>query len=121
MAGTPSKTFDTFPNPHPDNDYVVTIATEEFTCVCPVTGQPDFATMTVEYAPGERCVELKSFKLYLWSFRDEGHYHEDVTNRILNDLVRALRPRRMMVTGDFNIRGGLHTVVRANYIKPERE
>ena len=119
MPSQPSKTLETFPNPHPDNDYLVTISSPEFTCVCPMTGQPDFATITVEYAPGERCVELKALKLYLWSFRDEGHFHEDVTNRILNDLVAATRPRRMTVTGDFNVRGGLHTVVRASYACPD--
>jgi len=113
---TPSKTIETFPNPHPANDYEVTISSPEFTCLCPLTGQPDFATMTIVYAPGERCVELKAFKLYLWSFRDEGHFHEDVTNRILNDLVAVTKPRRMTVTGDFNIRGGLHTQISATYI-----
>ena len=118
MPSQPSRTLETFPNPHPDNDYLVKIASPEFTCLCPVTGQPDFATITVEYAPGERCVELKAFKLYLWSFRDEGHFHEDVTNCILNDLVAATRPRRMTVTGDFNVRGGLHTVVTATYLPP---
>lgn len=117
MPTQPSKNFETFPNPHPGNDYVVRISSPEFTCLCPMTGQPDFATVTVEYAPGERCVELRSFKLYLWSFRDEGHYHEDVTNRILNDLVAATQPRRMTVTGDFNVRGGLHTVVTASYTR----
>ena len=119
MPSQPSKTLETFPNPHPSSDYAVTISSPEFTCVCPMTGQPDFATITVEYAPGERCVELKALKLYLWSFRDEGHFHEDVTNRILNDLVEATRPRRMAVTGDFNVRGGLHTVVRASYACPD--
>ena len=118
VPSQPSRTLETFPNPHPDNDYVVKIASPEFTCLCPVTGQPDFATITVEYAPGERCVELKAFKLYLWAFRDEGHFHEDVTNRILNDLVAATRPRRMTVTGDFNVRGGLHTVVTVTYLRP---
>jgi 7-cyano-7-deazaguanine reductase len=115
VPSQPTKTLETFPNPHPGSDYVVTIATSEFTCVCPMTGQPDFATITVEYAPGERIVELKSLKLYLWSFRNEGHFHEDVTNRILNDLVAATGPRRMTVTGDFTIRGGLQTKVVATY------
>jgi 7-cyano-7-deazaguanine reductase len=110
------KSFETIPNPHPDNDYTVTIAAPEFTCLCPVTGHPDFATITVDYAPGERIVELRSFKLYLQSFRDEGHFHEDVANRILNDLVAATAPRRMTVTADYTVRGGLHTIVRANYM-----
>lgn len=112
---TPSKALETFPNPHPSGDYEVSIVSPEFTCVCPVTGQPDFATISVAYTPGPRCVELKSFKLYLWSFRDEGHYHEDVTNRILNDLVAALAPKRMVVVGDFNVRGGIHTTVTARH------
>jgi len=111
----PSKHLETFPNPHPGNDYTVVISSPEFTCVCPMTGQPDFGTITVEYLPGERCVELKSFKLYLWSFREEGHFHEDVTNRILNDLVAATAPRRMTVRGAFNVRGGLTTTVEARY------
>ena len=87
----------------------------EFTCLCPRTGQPDFATLELEYVPERLCVELKSLKLYIWSFRDEGHFHEDVTNRILDDLVALLRPREMTVVGDFNIRGGIHTVVTASH------
>lgn len=115
MPSQPSKQLETFPNPHPIASYEVTIASSEFTCLCPMTGQPDFATITVSYLPGERCVELKALKLYLWSFRDEGHFHEDVTNRILNDLVAATTPHQMTVTADFNIRGGLHAVVVARY------
>ncbi len=115
MPSQPSKQIETFPNPHPNGSYEVTISSSEFTCLCPMTGQPDFATITVAYRPGERCVELKALKLYLWSFRNEGHFHEDVTNRILNDLVAATAPRQMTVTGDFTIRGGLHTVVVATY------
>src|SRR5262245_10497493 len=114
MPAESAKSFETITNPHPNNDYVVTIAAPEFTCLCPVTGHPDFATITVEYAPGERIVELRSFKLYLQSFRDEGHFHEDVANRILNDLVGATSPRRMTVTADYTVRGGLHTVVKAS-------
>ena len=87
----------------------------EFTCVCPMTGQPDFATITISYTPGPRLVELKSLKLYLWSFRDEGTYHEAVTNQILDDLVAALAPRRMTVVGDFAVRGGIHTTVTASH------
>ncbi len=112
---TPSKELETFPNPNPGRDYEIRFTCPEFTCLCPRTGQPDFATITVEYVPGEVCVELKSLKLYLWSYRDEGHYHEAVTNRILDDLVTAVRPRKMRVVGDFRIRGGIHTVVIAEH------
>ena len=119
MSSQSEKTFETFPNPHPENDYVVTIAAPEFTCLCPVTGHPDFATITVEYAPGERIVELRSFKLYLQAFRNEGHFHEGVPNGILNDLVAATSPRRMTVTADYTVRGGIHTVVTANYTRPD--
>jgi 7-cyano-7-deazaguanine reductase len=115
MPTTPSKTLETFPNPSPAREYVIAFDCPEFTCVCPMTGQPDFATIRIEYVPGETCVELKSLKLYLWSFRDEGAFHEAVTNRILDDLVAAVRPRRMKVTGDFAVRGGIHTVVTASY------
>ncbi len=121
MPTTPSKTIETFPNPHPDNDYVVTITSPEFTCLCPLTGQPDFATINVEYAPGERCVELKAFKLYLWSFRDEGAFHEAVTNRILEDLVRTTSPREMVVEGDFWVRGGIATKVTVRHLQAGRQ
>jgi 7-cyano-7-deazaguanine reductase len=112
---SPSKKLETFSNPEPGRDYTIDFTCEEFTCLCPRTGQPDFATFHVSYVPDETCVELKSLKLYLWSFRDEGHFHEAVTNRILDDLVAAVRPRRMKVVGDFNVRGGIHTVVTAEY------
>ncbi len=111
MPTEPSKTLETFPNPHPDRDYVVRVETSEFTCVCPMTGQPDFAHIAIEYVPDRLCVELKSLKLFFWSFREEGHFHEDVTNRILDDLVSALDPRRIEVRGTFNVRGGLQTTV----------
>jgi 7-cyano-7-deazaguanine reductase len=111
MPTQPSKTLETFPNPKPGRDYVIRFETDEFTCLCPKTGQPDFATIRIEYVPDSLCVELKSLKLYLWSFRNEGGFHEDVTNRILDDLVAAVRPRRLRVEGDFNIRGGIHTTV----------
>ncbi len=113
MSTQPSKTLDTFENPSPDRDYEITFDCPEFTCVCPMTGQPDFANITINYVPDERCVELKSLKLYLWSFRDEGHFHEAVTNRILDDLVSILSPRRVTVVGEFNIRGGIATTVTA--------
>jgi 7-cyano-7-deazaguanine reductase len=111
MPTQPSKTLETFPNPKPGREYVIRFETDEFTCLCPKTGQPDFATIRIEYVPDSLCVELKSLKLYLWSFRNEGGFHEDVTNRILDDLVAAVRPRRLRVEGDFNIRGGIHTTV----------
>ena len=115
MPSQPSKILETVPNPHPDREYEVEMTCPEFTCVCPMTGQPDFATLALEYVPDHACVELKSLKLYLWSFRDEGHFHEAVTNRILDDLVKATRPRRMTVVGDFLVRGGIHTVVTATH------
>ncbi len=115
MPSAPTKTLDTFPNPKPDREYEIRFACPEFTCVCPVTGQPDFATIRISYVPAEKCVELKSLKLYLWSYRDEGAFHEAVTNRILDDLVAAIAPRRMRVEGDFAVRGGIHTVVGAEH------
>ena len=115
MTTKPSKDLETFPNPNADRDYLISFDCPEFTCLCPRTGQPDFATIRIRYVPGELCVELKSLKLYLWSFRTEGHFHEAVTNRILDDLVAAVRPRRMSIEGDFNVRGGIHTVVRAEH------
>lgn len=115
MGTTPSRELETIPNPEPRRDYVVELECPEFTCVCPRTGQPDFAVVRVTYVPGPRLVELKSFKLYLWSFRDEGHYHEEVTNTILTDLVAALDPKKMVVEAEFNVRGGIRTVVKAVY------
>jgi 7-cyano-7-deazaguanine reductase len=115
VSTTPTKELEVFPNPNPGRDYTIRFRCPEFTCLCPRTGQPDFATIGIEYVPGEFCVELKSLKLYLWSFRGEGHYHEAVTNRILDDLVAALHPRRMRVEGDFKIRGGIHTVVTVEH------
>ncbi|GBD19061.1 MAG: preQ(1) synthase [Thermomicrobium sp.] len=121
MPTQPSKELERIPNPKPERDYEIEITTNEFTCVCPRTGQPDFATITIRYVPDQWIVELKSLKLYLWSFRNEGHYHEEVTNTILDDLVRTLQPRRMTVIADFNIRGGLHTVVTARYERTTEE
>ena len=109
MPSQPSKDLVALPNPHPGRDYEVRCETPELTCLCPETGQPDFALVTITYVPDDHIVELKSLKLYLWSFRDEGHYHEDVTNRILDDLVGALGPRRMTVTTLWNVRGGITT------------
>ncbi len=115
MPSRPTRQLETFANPQPGRDYEISFECPEFTCVCPRTGQPDFATIRIIYVPDALCVELKSLKLYLWSFRDEGHFHEAVTNRILDDLVALLTPRRMTVTGDFNVRGGIHTVVTAKH------
>ena len=111
----PSRTLATFPNPNPERDYEIRFECPEFTCLCPMTGQPDFATIRIAYVPDQTCVELKSLKLYLWSYRNEGAFHEAVTNRILDDLVSALGPRRCEVTGDFLVRGGIHTVVIARH------
>jgi 7-cyano-7-deazaguanine reductase len=120
VATRPKRILETFANPRRGRDYVIRFTCPEFTCLCPRTGQPDFATFTIEYVPDRRCVELKSLKLYLWSFRDEGHFHEDVTNRILDDLVTAVKPRRMTITGDFNVRGGIHTVVTVEHASRSR-
>jgi 7-cyano-7-deazaguanine reductase len=115
MSTQPSKQLDTFPNPAPERDYEIRFDCPEFTCLCPKTGQPDFATIRIRYVPNERCVELKSLKLYLWSYRDVGAFHEAVTNKILSDLVAATAPRRMTVEGDFWVRGGIKTVVEVSY------
>ena len=117
MPTRPSKTLEVVPNPHPDRDYEVSMRASEFTCLCPMTGQPDFATIQIRYVPDQYLVELKSLKLYLWSYRDEGAFHEDVTNRILNDFVTAARPRWVEVIGDFNVRGGIKTEIRATHGK----
>ncbi|MBI2986082.1 MAG: NADPH-dependent 7-cyano-7-deazaguanine reductase QueF [Deltaproteobacteria bacterium] len=115
MSAVPSEEVETFANPRPERDYEISMECPEFTCVCPRTGQPDFATIRIRYVPDGLCIELKSLKLYLWSFREKGAFHEDVINRILDDLVRACRPRSMTVVGDFNVRGGIHTVVTAEH------
>ena len=119
MSTEPSRNLETFPNPRPGRSYEIAFDCPEFTCVCPRTGQPDFATVKIRYRPDALCVELKSLKLYLWSYRDVGAFHEDVTNRILDDLVAAVKPAEMSVEGDFKIRGGIHTVVTARYPDPE--
>ena len=115
MATEPSKILETFSNPRPQRDYEINMECPEFTCVCPRTGQPDFANIRVRYVPAELCVELKSLKLYLWSYRNEGAFHEAVVNQILDDLAQAIRPKSMTVVGDFNVRGGIHTTVTATY------
>jgi 7-cyano-7-deazaguanine reductase len=115
VSTRPAKTLETFPNPASGRDYEIRFECPEFTCVCPMTGQPDFATIRIAYTPDKKCVELKSLKLYLWSYRDEGAFHEAVTNKILDDLAVALKPRKLSVVGDFMVRGGIHTVVEAHY------
>ncbi len=115
VAKQPREILESFANPRPGRDYEIRFECPEFTCVCPKTGQPDFATIRVRYTPGERCVELKSLKLYLWAFREVGTFHEAVTNQILDDLVAVLSPTRMRVEGDFAVRGGIHTVVVAEH------
>lgn len=115
MTTTPSKSLEVFPNPAPGNKFSVHIAIPEFTCLCPKTGQPDFATLFLDYIPADLCVELKSLKLYAWSYREEGAFHEAVTNRILEDLVAAVSPIYMRLTSKFNVRGGLFTHVVAEH------
>lgn len=113
-----SKKIETFPNPNPKRDYTINIDCPEFTCLCPVTGQPDFATFNIEYIPDKLCIELKSLKLYMWNYRNEGTFHEAVTNKILDDLVLACKPRFMEVRGIFNVRGGIYTTVIATHPSP---
>jgi 7-cyano-7-deazaguanine reductase len=111
--------LETFPNPHPERDYTVRMRCPEFTCLCPKTGQPDFATVHIEYVPDRLCVELKSLKLYLWSFRDQGAFHEAVTGRMLDDLVSLMQPRFVRVTAEFLVRGGIYTTVVAEHRHPD--
>ena len=118
MATQPSKNLETFPNPQPDRDYSIRIRIPEFTCLCPKTGQPDFAVLTLEYVPDGLCVELKALMLYIWSFRDQGAFHEAVTNQILGDLVAAIQPRFIRLTAAFNVRGGIYTTVVAEHRAP---
>jgi 7-cyano-7-deazaguanine reductase len=115
MPSAPSRDLETFPNPAPERDYTIRIRVPEFTCLCPKTGQPDFAELTLEYIPEGLCVELKSLKLYVWAYRDQGAFHEAVTNSIVADLVAAISPRFMRLTADFNVRGGIYTTVVAEH------
>ena len=117
MPSQPAKVLETFPNPATGRDYHIHMEIPEFTCLCPKTGQPDFATLILDYVPDKLCVELKSLKLYIWSFRNEGHFHEAVTNRILDDLAKALKPRFMRLTAKFYVRGGIFTSVVAEQRK----
>ena len=115
MAAGPSKELEPIPNPYPSRDYEVHIEAPEFTTLCPKTGQPDFGVLSFRYRPGPYIIELKSLKLYLWSFREEGHFHEEVTNRIADDFIRFAQPKQLEVTGRFNVRGGISTTVRVEY------
>ena len=115
MSGEPRDRLETFPNPNPERDYHIQIVSPEFTCLCPKTGQPDFAEIRLDYVPDRLCVELKSLKLYYWAFREQGHFHEAVTNRIADDLIRLLSPRSLRVEAVFNVRGGIHTTVVVEY------
>jgi len=118
MPSQPAKTLDTFPNPEPARDYLIHMEIPEFTCLCPKTGQPDFATLTLDYIPDKTCVELKSLKLYIWSFRDEGAFHEAVTNRMLEDLVALTEPRFMRLVARFNVRGGTYPTITVEHREP---
>lgn len=115
MSTLPSKTLETFPNPCAGRNYTIRIRIPEFTCLCPKTGQPDFAELLLEYVPDHLCAELKSFKLYIWSYRSEGHFHEAVTNRIMDDLVAALQPKFARLTAEFKVRGGIYTTIVAEH------
>ena len=119
MALLPSKSLDVFDNPNPERDYTIRIRIPEFTCLCPLTGQPDFATLLIEYVPDAHCVELKALKSYFWSYRDQGVFHEAVTNQILTDLCSRIDPRFMRVRAEFNVRGGLYTSVIAEHRAPD--
>lgn len=117
MPAKPSRDLETFPNPAPARDFLIHMQIPEFTCLCPKTGQPDFATLYLDYIPDKTCVELKSLKLYIWSFRDQGAFHEAVTNQVLDDLVKATKPRYMRLTAKFWVRGGVFTTVIAEHRK----
>ena len=118
MPPKPSKSLESFPNPSPRRDYLIRMQIPEFTCLCPKTGQPDFATLLLDYVPDRRCVELKSLKLYVWSYRDQGAFHEAVTNRIADDLLRLLSPRFLRLVARFFVRGGIFTSVIVEHRKP---
>ena len=118
MPSAPTRELETFPNPEPERDYTIRMQIPEFTCLCPRTGQPDFATLDLEYVPDQRCVELKSLKLYIWSFRDRGAFHEAVTNEIADQLDAAVGARFLRLTARFNVRGGIHTTIVAERRQP---
>ncbi|MGH8581707.1 MAG: preQ(1) synthase [Gammaproteobacteria bacterium] len=121
VRAAPGDTLEVFANPQPDRDYLIRMRMPEFTCLCPRTGQPDFATLDLRYVPDQYCIELKSLKLYIWSFRDQGAFHEDVTNRILDHIVAACRPRYARLRARFNVRGGIYTSVIAHHQCPDWE
>ena len=116
MPNRAIKLLETFPNPNADRDYTINFEIPEFSCLCPKTGQPDFAVLEIDYIPDNLCVELKSLKLYIWTFRDQGAFHEAVTNKILNDLVATISPRYINIVADFNVRGGIHTTITVEHI-----
>lgn len=120
MSSQPSKEIQTFPNPAADRDYEIAFDVPEFTCLCPLTGQPDFARFTIKYVPDQLCVELKSLKLYMWSYRNEGAFHEKVTNTIADDIIKAIQPRKLTVVGDFFVRGGIGTLVTVTHDKTKQ-
>lgn len=117
MPSRPTKKLAAFPNPNPERDYLIHIEVPEFTCLCPLTGQPDFAAIFIDYVAERRCLELKALKLYMWSYRNEGAFHEKVTNTILDDIVRAIAPRYARVSARFFVRGGIYTNVLAEHRK----
>ncbi len=117
MTTQASESLETFPNPAADRDYTIRMSVPEFTCLCPKTGQPDFATLDIEYVPDQLCVELKALKLYIWSYRDKGAFHESVSNKILDDIVEAISPRFIRITAKFNVRGGIYTSVVVEHRK----
>jgi 7-cyano-7-deazaguanine reductase len=119
MTTKPSKDLETFPNPQPGRDFTIRITIPEFTCLCPKTGQPDFANIIIEYVPADLCVELKGLKLYMWSFRDQGAFHEAVTNEMLDDIVKAISPNFIRIRAEFNVRGGIYTTVIAEHKNPD--
>ena len=119
MTTKPSKDLETFPNPQPGRDFTIRITIPEFTCLCPKTGQPDFANIIIEYVPADLCVELKGLKLYMWSFRERGAFHEAVTNEMLDDIVKAITPNFMRIRAEFNVRGGIYTTVIAEHKNPD--
>lgn len=119
MTTKPSNALETFPNPQPERDFTIRIHTPEFTCLCPKTGQPDFATIHIEYVPAQHCIELKALKLYLWTFRGRGAFHEAVTNEILDHIVSAIQPNFMRIRAEFNVRGGVYTTVIVEHKAPD--
>lgn len=119
MSTQPSKNLDTFDNPRPGRDFTIRIDIPEFTCLCPMTGQPDFATIIIEYVPNKLCVELKALKLYMWSFREQGAFHEAVTNEMLDDIVKVIEPNFIRIRAEFNVRGGIYTTIVAEHINDD--